>query len=68
MRYESFPGSGFSLWRILATDISTVQVPSRAYSWSIRMGCPGLPGIGAWTSPIICLLDSSIQTNGVAGS
>ena len=38
--------------------------PFLTYSSSIRFGCPGLHGIGVWTSPINCLLDSSIHTTG----
>ncbi|MCF6336084.1 MAG: hypothetical protein L3J12_10110 [Spirochaetales bacterium] len=40
--------------------------PLRTYSSSIKTGWPGAAGIGGVTSPINCMLDSSIQTTGYA--
>ena len=47
-----------------ATSIKIFATPLRTYSSSINTGWLGAAAIGSWTSPINCILDSSMHTTG----
>jgi len=51
-----------------STSIKILTTPFLTYSSSIRLGCQGAAGIVFFTSPISCLLDSSMQTTGYSES